>query len=133
MSTKCTGLVDEARAPLARTSAGPIRAANRRARTCTLGLAMGLLGLAHWAGDGASAAIVREAADIPDNAGGLGGFVNACRDLLDPVLVAIAALAPFAVLGGILVMLFGGRRGPMIIGGALLALVLAGSANGIVR
>ena len=52
---------------------------------------------------------------------------------MTPALVMTAAVCPLAVIAGGLVVLFGGRRGMVIIGSALGVLLLLGSVTGIVE
>jgi hypothetical protein len=82
---------------------------------------------------GLGADVVKRAAGIPDNAEGIGQFVNGTKALVTPALVMTAAVAPLAVIAGGLVVLFGGRRGMVIIGSALGVLLLIGSVTGIVE
>ena len=83
--------------------------------------------------NGASgAAIVRRAAGIPENAQGLEGFVNAANALVSPALVAMAAIAPLGCLVGAGSLMFGSRRGMVIIGASLGTLIFLGSVKGIV-
>jgi hypothetical protein len=53
--------------------------------------------------------LVMQAAGIPSNASGLGGFVNGAHALVTPALVMVAAIAPLALIAGGIVLLFGGR------------------------
>jgi hypothetical protein len=79
------------------------------------------------------AQLVKKAAGIPDNAQGVGQFVNGAKALVLPALAMTAAVCPLAVIAGGLVVLFGGRRGMVIIGSALGVLLLLGSVTGIVE
>ena len=81
---------------------------------------------------GATAAIVRRAASIPETAQGLEGFVNAANALISPALVAMAAIAPLGCLVGAGALMFGSRRGMVIIGASLGTLIFLGSVKGIV-
>ena len=81
---------------------------------------------------GGLAAIVRRAASIPDTAEGLEGFVNAANALLSPALVAMAAVAPLGCIVGAGAVMFGSRRGMVIIGASLGTLIFLGSVKGIV-
>jgi hypothetical protein len=81
---------------------------------------------------GGSAEIVRRAASIPDSAEGLEGFINAANALLTPALVAMAAVAPLGCVVGAGALMFGGRRGMVIIGASLGTLIFLGSVKGIV-
>jgi len=83
-------------------------------------------------GQGPTAAIVRRAADIPQTAEGLEGFVNAANALISPALVAMAAVAPLGCLVGAGALMFGSRRGMVIIGASLGTLIFLGSVKGIV-
>ncbi|MDO8208996.1 hypothetical protein [Conexibacter sp. CPCC 206217] len=88
---------------------------------------------AAWAASGAGhAQIIRRAAHIPENAGGLEGFVSTCDAMVTPCLVAAAAATPLAVIGGGVAMAFGARRGMQIVLTALGVLALLGSVKGIV-
>ena len=80
----------------------------------------------------ASSAIVRRAAAIPDQAQGLEGFVNASNALVGPALVAMAAVAPLGCVVGAGALMFGSRRGMVIIGASLGTLIFLGSVKGIV-
>ena len=84
------------------------------------------------AGSGGVVAIVRRAAAIPDQAQGLEGFVNASTALISPALVAMAALAPLGCVVGAGALMFGSRRGMVIIGASLGTLIFLGSVKGIV-
>ena len=77
--------------------------------------------------------VVKRAAKIPEEAEGVGQFVNGAEALVRPALVMTAAVCPLAVIAGGLVVLFGGRRGMVIIGSALGVLLLMGSVTGIVE
>jgi hypothetical protein len=97
--------------------------------------AAGLLALvAVFAGSGSGevVAIVRRAAAIPDKAEGLEGFVNASNALVGPALVAMAAVAPLGCVVGAGALMFGSRRGMVIIGASLGTLIFLGSVKGIV-
>jgi hypothetical protein len=76
--------------------------------------------------------IVRRAAGIPSAAQGLEGFVNAADALLTPALVAMAAVAPLGCVVGAGALMFGSRRGMVIIGASLGTLIFLGSVKGIV-
>lgn len=76
--------------------------------------------------------IVRKAAAIPENAEGLEGFVNAANALIGPALVALAAVTPLGCVVGAGAMMFGSRRGMVIIGASLGTLIFIGSVKGIV-
>jgi hypothetical protein len=81
---------------------------------------------------GPVADIVRRAASIPETAEGLEGFVNAANALISPALVAMAAVAPLGCLVGAGALMFGSRRGMVIIGASLGTLIFLGSVKGIV-
>jgi len=83
-------------------------------------------------GQGPTAEIVRRAASIPETAEGLEGFVNAANALISPALVAMAAVAPLGCLVGAGALMFGSRRGMVIIGASLGTLIFLGSVKGIV-
>lgn len=83
-------------------------------------------------GNSSQVAIIRRAAGIPANAGGLEGFVQTCDALVTPCLVAAAAATPLAAIGGGVAMAFGSRRGLQIVITALGILALLGSVKGIV-
>ena len=91
-----------------------------------------LAGIAPCLASGGVAAIVRRAASIPDTAAGLEGFVNAANALLSPALVAMAAVAPLGCVVGAGAVMFGSRRGMVIIGASLGTLIFLGSVKGIV-
>jgi hypothetical protein len=83
-------------------------------------------------GPGVTAGIVRRAAGIPKIAEGLEGFVNAADALITPALVAMAAITPLGCILGAGAVAFGSRRGMVIIGSSLGALIFLGSIKGIV-
>jgi hypothetical protein len=100
-----------------------------------LALPLGVLGLlvaVAAPGSTLSPAIVRRAASIPQSAQGLEGFVNAANALISPALVAMAAIAPLGCLVGAGALMFGSRRGMVIIGASLGTLIFLGSVKGIV-
>ncbi len=99
-------------------------------RAAALSGALGILVSA--IGQGLSAAIVRRAANIPETAEGLEGFVNAANALISPALVAMAAIAPLGCLVGAGALMFGSRRGMVVIGASLGTLIFLGSVKGIV-
>ena len=76
--------------------------------------------------------LVMKAAGIPQNASGIGGFVNGAHALVTPALVMVAAIAPLALIAGGVVLLFGGRRGLQIVGTALGVLLLLGSVTALI-
>ena len=82
---------------------------------------------------GITIAVVKRAAGISDDAQGVGQFVNGAKALVTPALAMTAAVCPLAIIAGGMVVLFGGRRGMMIIGSALGVLLLLGSVTGIVE
>jgi hypothetical protein len=77
--------------------------------------------------------VVKKAAGIPDNAAGIGKFVNGANALVTPALVMTAAVAPLGLIGGGLVLMFGGRKGMQIIGTTLGVLLLLGSVTALVN
>ena len=91
-----------------------------------------LAGLVACLASGGLAGIVRRAASIPDTAEGLEGFVNAANALIGPALVAMAAVAPLGCVVGAGALMFGSRRGMVIIGASLGTLIFLGSVKGIV-
>jgi hypothetical protein len=93
---------------------------------------LALLGVMMASGSGGVVSIVRRAAQIPDQAQGLEGFVNASNALVGPALVAMAALAPLGCVVGAGALMFGSRRGMVIIGASLGTLIFLGSVKGIV-
>jgi hypothetical protein len=76
--------------------------------------------------------IVMKAAGIPNNATGLGGFVNGAHALVTPALVMVAAIAPLALIVGAVILLFGGRRGLQIVGTSIGVLLLLGSVTALI-
>ena len=95
-------------------------------------LLVAVLAVAIAVGSGDVVAIVRRAAAIPDQADGLEGFVNAANALISPALVAMAAVAPLGCVVGAGALMFGSRRGMVIIGASLGTLIFLGSVKGIV-
>jgi hypothetical protein len=91
-----------------------------------------LVGFAQALQAGPMASIVRRAAGIPKVANGLEGFVNAADALITPALVAMAAITPLGCILGAGAVAFGSRRGMVIIGSSLGALIFLGSIKGIV-
>src|SRR4026209_2213803 len=71
--------------------------------------------------------VVKKAAGVPDNAAGVGRFINGAKALVVPMLAMTAAVAPLAIIVGGLSLLFGGRRGLQIMGTALGVLLVLGS------
>jgi hypothetical protein len=85
-----------------------------------------------------TAAIVRNAVcsanagQVNCNSGGLGGITSAADQLVGPILIALIAICPIACLVGAAAVMFGNRKGLIIIGSALGALIFAGAIKGIV-
>lgn len=67
-----------------------------------------------------------------NNAGGLKGFVDAADALISPAVVALIAIAPLGAIIGAAALMFGNRRGLVIVGSSLGALVFVASLKGIV-
>lgn len=112
-----------------------IRCSSAEAQLAVAGCALG--GLLAWRIGIPSAAIVRNAVcssntSIDCNSGGLGGITNAASQLIGPILVAMIAICPIACLVGAAAVMFGNRKGLVIIGSALGALIFAGAIKGIV-
>jgi len=82
----------------------------------------------------ASIDIVSSAAGIPTNAQatGVAKFVNGANALISPALIMAAAIAPLSLIAGGAMMLFGGRRGMMVIGTSLGVLLLIGSVKALI-
>ena len=99
-------------------------------RAVALGIT--LVGFAQAVEAGPVSSIVRRAAGIPRVADGLEGFVNAADALITPALVAMAAITPLGCILGAGAVAFGSRRGMVIIGYSLGALIFLGSIKGIV-
>ena len=76
--------------------------------------------------------VVKKAAGIPDNAAGVGRFINGAHELVVPALAMTAAVTPLALIAGGLILLFGGRRGMQVIGMSLGVLLLLGSVTALV-
>ena len=76
--------------------------------------------------------VVKKAAGIPDDAAGVGKFINGARALVTPALAMTAAIAPLGVIAGGLILLFGGRRGLPMIATSLGVLLLLGSVTALV-
>ena len=99
-------------------------------------LTVGVVGISMLAamlvGFGVRVHIVMKAAGIPQNASGIGGFVNGAHALVTPALVMVAAIAPLALIAGGVVLLFGGRRGMQIVGTSLGVLLLLGSVTALI-
>ena len=82
---------------------------------------------------GGVAEVIRNAAGIPeDSPEGLGKFVSAANRLLTPATLAAAAVMPFGVIAGGLMMGFGRPKGVTLVAASLGALVLIASAKGLV-
>jgi hypothetical protein len=96
-------------------------------------LAAGLLATMTALRTGVEVDVVERAAGIPDSADGVGKFINGAQALVVPALAMTAAITPLAVIAGGLVVLFGARRGMVIIGSALGVLLLLASVTGIVE
>ena len=64
---------------------------------------------------------------------GLGGLTDAASQLVSPAFIALIAICPIACLVGAAAVMFGNRKGLVIIGSALGALVFAGAIQGIVQ
>jgi hypothetical protein len=62
----------------------------------------------------------------------IAGFVNAANAIVNPAVIAMAAIAPIACLVGAGALMFGSKRGLTIIGAALGTLVFVVSVKGIV-
>ena len=106
---------------------------NRITRLVRIGVGVLLAVLVALAGTRVGVAIVAQAAGIPSNAQGIGGFVNGAKALVDPALVMVAAVASLALIAGGLVLLFGGRRGMQIIGTSLGVLLVLGSVTALIN
>src|SRR4051794_2520237 len=107
----------------------------RTGRMQSIGVLVSAVALSLWlltGGTGGVVAIVRRAAHIPEAAEGLENFVNAANALVSPALVAMAAVAPLGCVVGAGALMFGSRRGMVIIGASLGTLVFLGSVKGIV-
>jgi len=109
-----------------------MRFARLRAVWRAFALGVTLVGLALALQAGPLVGIVRRAAGIPRVAEGLEGFVNAADALITPALVAMAAITPLGCILGAGAVAFGSRRGMVIIGYSLGALIFLGSVKGIV-
>jgi hypothetical protein len=88
--------------------------------------------------DHGSAQIIRNAVctanagQLNCNSSGLGGITNAADAIVSPLFIALIAVAPIACLIGAGAIMFGNRRGVIMVASALGALVLAGAVKGIV-
>jgi hypothetical protein len=98
------------------------------AAAAALAALVGLL----WLRAGLGVEVVKKAAGIPENAAGVGKFINGAHALVLPALAMTAAIAPLALIAGGLILLFGGRRGMQIIGTSLGVLLLLGSVTALV-
>lgn len=81
---------------------------------------------------GGTADIVRRAAGIGETSSGLEGFVRTADALITPVMVAMAAIAPLALIAGAGALMVGSRKGGMMMISAIGALVIVASAKGII-
>ena len=106
---------------------GLVRAGSRLSATLRV---VGLVVLVAALEGGPLPGIVRRAASIPETAQGLEGFVNAANALITPALVAMAAVAPLGCIVGAGAMMFGSRRGMVIIGASLGTLIFLGVGQG---
>lgn len=108
-------------------------------------LALPAAGIASAALTGGGAQVIRNAAcEGYDNAKGktdssgckneteLAGFVKAAEAIVNPAVIAMIAITPIACLYGAGALMFGGRRGLLIIGTSLGTLVFLISVKGIV-
>jgi hypothetical protein len=89
-----------------------------------------------WVAASHSAAILQAATSSAGGKKGhasLGGFnfVPLVSDLTNYALIVVVGLAPLAIAWGAGSMLFGGRHGPQIMGGAIVAVVLVAASHGI--
>jgi hypothetical protein len=80
----------------------------------------------------AHAAIIKNAAGIGAAPADLAPLTRAADGLVDPMLVAMAAIVPLAVIGGLIASALGSRRGWSIVITALGALAVAASVKGVV-
>ena len=76
--------------------------------------------------------LVKRAAGISSSASGVSGIVSAASDLTTPLLVAIAAISPLAMLAGLGLVLVGNKRGLSVVGTSLGVLIGLGAVSGIV-
>lgn len=72
------------------------------------------------------------AATCSGNATGLGGFTKAADALVSPAVIAMIAIAPLGCLVGAAALMWGNRKGLVIIGSSLGTLVFIASLKGIV-
>jgi hypothetical protein len=79
-----------------------------------------------------NAVCTANAGQLNCNSSGLGGITNAADAIVSPIFVALIAVAPIACLIGAGAIMFGNRRGVIMVASALGALVLAGAVKGIV-
>jgi hypothetical protein len=79
-----------------------------------------------------NAVCTANAGQINCNSSGLGGITNAADAIVSPVFVALIAICPLACLVGAGAIMFGNRRGVIMVASALGALILAGAVKGIV-
>jgi hypothetical protein len=62
----------------------------------------------------------------------LNGFIDAANSLINPVVVAMIAVCPLGCLVGAGALMFGSRRGLLIVGSSIGTLVFVGSIKGII-
>jgi hypothetical protein len=88
-----------------------------------------------WLGTTRTAAILQSATQQKNSSGKIGGqgpnVFDVVDGLLGPGLIIVVALAPLAIAWGAGMMIFGGKHGPQIMGGAVVAVVLVAAAKGI--
>jgi hypothetical protein len=93
-----------------------------------------LSAMAVWLGTSHTAAILQSATGQTGK-GNLGGggpdLFSVVNGLLGPALIIVVALAPLAIAWGAGMMIFGGKHGPQIMAGAIVAVVLVAAAKGI--
>jgi hypothetical protein len=116
---------------------GPLqRARQLRSRPAVALLGGGALtAVAVWLATSPMAAILEQATGNSEASGQLGGqgpnIIVVVNNLLGPALIIVVALAPLAIAWGAGMMIFGGRHGPQIMGGTIVAVVLVAAARGI--
>jgi len=77
--------------------------------------------------------MIARAAGNPTGTGGeFANIIKAVKSLLTPLLLVMLAATPLAVIAGLGMSQMGNRKGFAIAGGAVVALVIAGSASAIV-
>lgn len=88
-----------------------------------------------WLGTSQVAAILQKATGQSLSSGKIDGkgtnIFDVVDGLLGPGLIIVVALAPLAIAWGAGMMIFGGKHGPQIMGGAVVAVVLVAAAKGI--